>query len=740
MSQNYYNLYIESVLDLSQTIVIKSEESATAINNYLKMVYGDSTVDSYDKTSWKYYKNICGQYHSTDKLITITSLDTLEKITFSNDNLKIHKATNSAYQYGTRQYNELISNYPDKEQLIIGILYPADMDYAISSPDGTIVSYPKHLVESNEISLIEKLNRSIEVYKIRWHNVQFGVTDSLYSAAHMGLLYLSLVPMILNARLAACKTNEVHSFHVRQYLASHGMLDIYLNHMTIKQALFFYRNIAYIERNNGKREIFQWLTEHIMTERGLPLSEFTMKHNETDMLDNLYPTITFKKKLLNQSYNNQEKVTYSLTEILDKEFPLVIGNPNYIEEHTPTILNKFNNSLSSVVTTKMLESSVIDYTDATPYTLQSILMNEWIDLSSKNLYNVYISFKNPRTGEKITLIAKDAYIYLMYIFAKSIGSNINKIPSFIALRAQRIPKPSVNDLMSVADSKYISTSIAEEIISYQPDIPEDKPTVSVEAFYNQSVSVFNACQRQIGIISNQQHQYRRGLVYNMVCRMYTDNVIHFPEEGLLYSDWLSFNNLPLVDFTLTENLELYKNIYEAATGSLLNTTDTVRNLQKAMIELFKQLSSYSIQFVSELNTSNIKVLNWGAIRTGDIKCEQNVKNELLDLLVDILDMKGIINQNEKFNISVPYFNINDKVLLTNNYDINLTVSPIIHELESIFETRTIHLGNLTISASVDGIEASTINKSAFIGYENYLNLSTVDKNSIKDIYINSSII
>lgn len=737
MSQNYYKLYIDSVLDLAQTLVIKSEESATSINNYIKMVYGEEYVDQYDLTSWKYYKNICGEYHFTDSPIVVTSLDTLEKITFSVENLQVHKATNLAYQYGTRQYNELISNYPDKEQLIIGILYPADMDIAINAPDGTILSYPKYLVESNELTFIEKLNRSIEVYKIRWHNSQFAITDSLYSAAHMGLLYLNLIPMILNIRLAACKTNEAHSFHVRQYLASHGMLDVYLDNMTTKQALFFYRNIAYIERNSGKREIFYWLIEHIMTERGLPLSEFTMKHNEVGMLDNLYPTITFRKKLLNISYSAQEKDSYTLTEILDKEKYLVTGNKDYIDKYDSTILSKFNNSLSSVVATKMLESSVIDYTDATPYTLQNILLNEWLDLSSKNIYNVYFSFKNPYSDEKLTLIAKDAFIYLMFNFARSIGSDIDRIPSFIALRAQRIPRPTVDDLMSVVDTSYIDTSIAEQIIDTQPNIPPDKAILSVEAFYNQAQEVYKAAQTQIGIISSQQHQYRRGLVYNMVCRMYTDNVIHFPEEGMLFSEWLFLKNLPTTPFTIQESRELYKNIYEAATGVDLNTTDSISNLQKAMVGLFQQLSSYSIQVVSEINDSNIRVTNWGIIRTGDIGNKQIVNYQLPGLLIDTLNLDGIINSKENFVVNTPDLTFRDSVKLENIYLVNIPVKASLKDLNSIHQVRPISFGSISITATVNGVEASADQNSPLLGFNEYLSLSDSDKKTFKDIYLNS---
>lgn len=733
MSQNYYNIYINSVLDLAQTIVIKSEESAIAINNYLKLVHGDSVVDNNDLSSWKYYKNICGKYHETDEIITITSLDTLEKITFTTENLKLHRTTSKAYQFGNRHYTQLLALYPDKEQLILGILYPADLDYAVNSIDGTILSYPKYLVEYNEITFIEKLNRAIETYKIRWHNSQFGVTDVLYSAAHMGLMYLQLVPLILNIRLAACKTNEAHSFHVRQYLASHGMLDIYLNTLTLKQALFFYRNISYIERNNGKKEVFKWLVENIMTERNLPLSEFVMKHNEEGMLDTLYPLITFRKKEINDIKITQNKSSYSLVEVLEKERFITPGNSDFIDNNTEVIKTKFEQSLSSVLATKMLESSVVDYTDAALYPLQTILFNQWLDMSSKNIYNVYISFADPRTGSKISLISKNAFIYMMYVFARSIGSDILRIPSFIALRVQRLPLPSAEEMMSVVDTSYIDISTAKEILSYQPFIPPDRPIVSVDSFYNTAVSIFDATQNQIKLVSREEHLYKRALVYNMVCRIYSDNVINFAEEGMLFSEWLPTQELDDINYSKSEYQELYKNIFEAATGSVLNTTDNVRNLQKTMIQLLEQLSSYSIQVISEINNSNIKVLNLTASRVGDRSYNQSSQTYIKSN-VNTLYSKNLLLSKKIIEITPIKIALKPTTTPANKYNIDLSVSTNLLSSYNPVNTSFVPLTkiNFTVNEINDVEQLTEINE--LMGYSAFNNFTNIEKLTLKDIY------
>lgn len=164
-NSNYYQLYINQTLQLAETIVIKSATTAETLN---QQIYGDSgglALISTDPTTWKYYLNLAGQYHPVDQVMTVISMDTQGEIIFNRENLLIHLATARAYAYGTRAYIDLVGRYPNQEQLILGILYPTDMATAIAADDGAILSYPADYVESNEHSLIPKLQQWINIYK-----------------------------------------------------------------------------------------------------------------------------------------------------------------------------------------------------------------------------------------------------------------------------------------------------------------------------------------------------------------------------------------------------------------------------------------------------------------------------------------------------------------------------------------------------------------------------------------------
>ena len=228
MSQNDYRLYIDECIQLAETLNIKSESTASSINDYMLIKYGPLSFDPDNPRTWKYYLNACGEYHATDPVLKIKSLDTQVEIDFTKANLNIHTETKRAYQYGSRYYTDLLLKYPEHKAIIHGVLYPAEMNKIIDQPNGTIMSYAPFLVEENEYSLIEEINEWLVGFHHRWYNKQFNISDSWYSAAVLGLMYTQLVSLILVLRLRKCMSSEAHSFHVKQYLKSHGWLDEYL--------------------------------------------------------------------------------------------------------------------------------------------------------------------------------------------------------------------------------------------------------------------------------------------------------------------------------------------------------------------------------------------------------------------------------------------------------------------------------------------------------------------------------
>lgn len=636
-TSNQYQVYLDSVLALARYIVVKSSATADAINTYISAVYGADQVNDLDPTTWRYYMNLSGQYHFADTMMYVVSMDTLETIEFTVENLALHRATAKAYQFGERDYLALVAQYPTQVTLINGILNPVDIDDAIVADDGQILTYPSDLIEFNEYTLIEKLQRWINGFKTRWVNLAYTISDDMYTPFTLGIMYALLPQVILSLRLEACKTNEAHSFHVRQYLLSHGLLDMYLDQCTTEQSLELYRNINYLERNAGQSEIFDWLVDHIMTERNLPLAKYTMRHDVSNMPTDLYPTITFTRDPVNLGYNLDSINEITLDEMLIKERPVARDNEKYEGDYEPDILEAMQNSLSNELPTKALESSMIDYTGSVKYPLPEILINNWLWLASLGYYNSAVQFTNPATGETVPLFAKDAFCLAWYALNASIGITLDVIPPMFAQRVPRIPVPSVQDMAALCDMTKVDINTLQEIHDLMPLIQAPSTFLSTEAFYALCQQIYTAANEQDGLVAYQEHMEVRGYVKNATSLLWSDNLCYVADPGDNYTNWFAARNLDVAEFTETQWGALYAEIVATATGQNLTTTPSVANIQKAMIGMMEQLSSYSIQFMSNINDSTIVPAEWAAIRVGDTHGHQANEMDATDLGVNALD-------------------------------------------------------------------------------------------------------
>lgn len=64
--------------------------------------------------------------------------------------------------------------------------------------------------------------------------------------------------------------------------------------------------------------------------------------------------------------------------MLQKERDLAPGNYKYSQLNRDAIESKFVNSYSNSLTTKVLESAMVDYSDSVVHTLQTIALNQQV--------------------------------------------------------------------------------------------------------------------------------------------------------------------------------------------------------------------------------------------------------------------------------------------------------------------------------------------------------------------------
>jgi hypothetical protein len=620
LNNGYLMTYINDTIVLVKTMVVKLEDAARLMNEGVVARHSTEAVDPQHPETWKYYLNVSGQYHPTDRMMRVVSIDTLEEIDFTLENLRIHTATAEAYQYGTRQHYALVAEYPDQEFLINGILSPADLAAAIQAEDGRIIAYRKDLVEVNEHSLMEELERFIQYQIERWYNTQFNMSSELYCAGFITQLYTHLVTKVLNLRLKRLHSYETHSFHVRMFLASHNGLDRYLPYLTLKQALWLYRNIRYIERNAGKLVQFYRLIDQILTERGIPISEYEVR--QQDSYVNYFPKVVAKSTPLNTEQNTLFDNIHPLDELFLKEAGDAPDNQAYLNYNQAAQAQRFETSNMASVQTKVLLSSMVDYSNAVPEPFEAIALRQWCKMAFSDQYESYVTFKDPKTSLAYSLKAKDAFFYMQYLALTKEGLVLEAIPEYLNLRQRRHPKPTVEDLLRVVDTHTRDLRpIAEAIVAGQPVIA---PCFSTSAFNKLIYQLYDQSYWHWFLISSMEDVTERALVENMIHQLYEDERIVFSLSETTVAGWLAQNNLPAYTYSPTEADLLIKAIYEAGSGLKVKTSRILKNVQRELIGLLRELSSYSIQFVREINEDDLIILNWPAVRFGNQKLRQEI--------------------------------------------------------------------------------------------------------------------
>lgn len=605
MENNYYQIYLESTFDFVEGIVLKSKITATMINDGLYIKYGPSAYDEFDPSSWKYYLNLAGEYHSSDKAMRVVSMDTLEEIVFNKENLKVHRATAHAYEYGTKHFEELVSIYPEQYALIFGIQRPVDIDTAIAALDGTILTYPQGFIEPQEYSLIEEIQKWLYGFFVRWDNVQFNNSDNLYHGALLAIAAINLVPAVVTHRLKKCKTNEAHSYHIHQYLASHSKLADYMDYMTLEQKLFFYRNAAYIERNSGNTENFDWLVHNVLTKRKLPIAYFEMRHNTEKQIVNLYPELSFKKLPINTQINVDMLDDFSLSDILNKEDPIAFDNPLYRESDETVTRSMMLNSIDNNLNTKLLECSVIDYTGSEKYTFSEIALMHWVYLAFNDIYTPFIPVIVPATGEELVLSAKDAFVFYLYTYTKTQDRELTHLPKVAANRVQRIPAVTLSEVKGLVEKDRVGDVWIEELLRSMPTLHR---LTSIEAFFDHCTELFIAANAQWTMVSYEERMRARGQKQNATSSLWCDFTIDLsdtPGTPQSFKDWFANRGISIVDYNNKDLEQMSNEILANAIGLNSSKNLKLESIQKAMVNLLLQLSSYTVQCSTTINAGPI---------------------------------------------------------------------------------------------------------------------------------------
>nr|DAT15839.1 MAG TPA: hypothetical protein [Caudoviricetes sp.] len=616
------------------------------MNRYDALFY-PKFYNANNRKTWRYYMHLAGQYHPADldsngrPKIKVLSVDTLEEIEFTVENLKEHRATLREYQKGSTYYQNLTQKYPDQIKLINGIINPIDINKAIEADENTILWYDKDLVEPNEYGLIPKVQKYIHAFMNRYNNPDYEIGSDLYIPAKYMVLYTFLPYIIMSARYEFSRTIEAHSFHVWAYLGSHQYLDEYKDHLTLFQRMWLYRNIRWVELNPGKTRTFNKLIDVVMTHRNLPLSEFFSDFVYDKMLGDekaMYPEIRFRRSPLNLHDTIRKDGKYRTTkQMVDSEVPEARDNALdwNIEMDVKHAEHVFTRGKDQNLSTKVLESTINTQSNRSAINTDDVELNTWIYMATNGTYTARISVPNPKNASVMALSQREAVVLFIYSLMRSYGLKPDLIPTITVEDVLKVKRPTLEHVRTMIDETITPPEYVYALDHYTPSVPN---IISVDEFAEWCSRVIETKNTHRYIYSFNEYAREHIQIKQARDQYYEDVVCKLTDTNMTFDEFMKMKGWEIGDLRQSDYEALANNITTEALGSNLVKRYSVREIQGMMVRLLKKLSSYTIQFLTDSSEVNTIIADWAYLRYQPIGTKGKLVERLNLTTVDVRNL------------------------------------------------------------------------------------------------------
>lgn len=603
-----YDIYVSQVLELVDTMVIKSVPTSMAMNQPL--IEKGLEVPQ-DQRDWRYYLHLAGIMHEHDKPVIIRSLDTDEEVTLTAEMLKDHKKTLNVYLYNPQFIKGLQYERPDMYHFIRGVFHPIPLSYSTVAQNGTVLWHDKTLVESQEVNLLTEISKWVEVAHNRYMFEGYVDGNDAYVLAFNNILKSLLPGIILQIRTNYANTEQAHSFHVNTYLESHQRLDRFVPYLTGRQKMFLYRNIRYIERNTGKQDIFEWLVDVLFTGWSMPAVSYSVGQTVHDVENGeLYPKGTGVVNPLNYkefaSGRDLEKI--DLFSIIRKEYDLAKYNPDFENIYFEELQNGLKLTQHPDQKTKLIEVTAVDPENAKPFKIEYALFNEWVHCAALGTYDQVHEFMNPQSGDVLRLSTKEMLV--LYLYAAFKGYSGVEIPFLNGFNVfgvdikrwvsvqelEKIVLPSYHDRYERIYDFYAKTYIEHSMYNN---------IINSYDFYNYVDTINSVKTNRYWFGYNTPRNQDHAVALGIFKYHYRD---YHCDLNLPYRDYDDFFKSFGIDYTLIPN-ESWKDVavqvFDIVTGYSDGVSVSHTEIQNAMIDLISMLSSYTIHFAKQMVSDDI---------------------------------------------------------------------------------------------------------------------------------------
>lgn len=619
-------LYESQVVNFLKSCTISFSYMATIINQNLSLQ--GYIINENDPTTWKYYLNISGQYHQSDTMMVIQSIDTKQQINFTVDNLNANPKTKSLYTIGSDYYNNLCEIYPSQVDLIKSILYPTDINAAINAKDFTLLTWGEGYLESDEEeAIINELNKFIEYAVSRWY-FSFLNYECYYPWTFWSMLWQQLPGAIFAARIKYLKTSYVHSFHIWAYLNSLGIGD-YSDILTRRQSLFLYRNMRYLNQNRGTQSNLIILVNNLLDNVNVGLVGKTIYMNTLTNVNNCIWTPEFVSTII-PTVNSQsltiippESMTQMNADLLNAG--LEVNNTTaYIQEQQTFI----SETTCNILPTKIVEIQKLSVDEKYNPVLINFTLDTLIYMIVNNLYAPIVNFTDPTTEIEVSISATDALILYYYAIYSEQGITPTYIPDTYTpscayqpnIQASEFPETFPYDGQTYITSSFLNVEGMISGLGYPENViydPDEFSSYVSDQFLN-LLSQIKYSRSQTNYIANKIF-YRFMNEYVLQTTPYTFTL---NSTNTNYSSWANSLKLNTLLYKLTTSPTPRTNYgllstaimsalvpWNTSVFSLYGyTAQSVDDTYDRLKTLFEQLCSYNITFLDTDRQNRIWML------------------------------------------------------------------------------------------------------------------------------------
>ena len=456
MSENIVTSLKTNEISLTLSMVIKIHAQAVSMNkNFSELDPRYAlTYDTYDLTTWAYYKNIAGEphYFNSDAII-ITSIDTGEDIDITiPGTLDKHKLTRQTLLQFGQEFIDLVSKYPRDIMYIKGLLRPIPTNVSIAAEDGDILSYTENLVANNEVSLIVSLQHSIKAYISRWFLENYILTDDLFSSFFNATLTAFLILRIKNHRKSMIGTFEVSEEDMMNMFNSNLNIGQYTKNLPWKTKLWLYKHLKYLMSYSGNDEVIDILHKNLVVPSGMEIEEVILYPTEKEYVNRPEKDGPTYIPISEQAYlRNMSTGALMHTSIADV---VSLQNMNLIEaQNDPSIIDTAISEAqvpvpiadeSKVLMFKRLLKDIDVMENRTICLVESTLYYFIRNIDSGEVFNIKI----PSSSLSVTFTVEDVVKYMLFLLSKLVNVNLPELTTWRFTAVRDMTQPLYSDSMS----------------------------------------------------------------------------------------------------------------------------------------------------------------------------------------------------------------------------------------------------------------------------------------------------